>query len=289
MTDSQTRADRRRLCASWLEAFAGVVAEHRDLLTELDSAIGDADHGSNMDRGMTAVVAKLAADETATPADAAQDSRHDPGQHRRRGQRAAVRHALPADGGRGRRRRDRWTRPAFAAALRAGLEGVVARGKAEADDKTMYDALAPRCDALDAALATAARRSRTRLARPPRRPTAGRDATMPMLARKGRARYLGERSVGPPGPGRDVGGAAGRGRRADSGGWSRPMTGIVVVSHSRALAEAAVALAARDGARAARCRIEVAAGLDDGDVRHRRDRDHGRRSTRPTTATASSC
>ena len=88
----------------------------------------------------------------------------------------------------------------FAAALRAGLGGVVARGKAEPGDKTMYDALAPAVDALDSALgdqsqlATALKAARDAAA-------AGRDATTPMLARKGRASYLGERSVGHQDPG----------------------------------------------------------------------------------------
>ena len=88
-----------------------------------------------------------------------------------------------------------------AAALRAGLEGVVARGKAEPGDKTMYDALAPAVDALDKALAADA--SLADGARPgaESRPTAGRDATTPLLARKGRASYLGERSVGHQDPG----------------------------------------------------------------------------------------
>jgi dihydroxyacetone kinase-like protein len=87
----------------------------------------------------------------------------------------------------------------FAAALRAGVEGVVARGKAEAGDKTMYDALAPAVDALDAALGgedtTGALQAAADAA------AQGRDATVPMLARKGRASYLGERSVGHQDPG----------------------------------------------------------------------------------------
>jgi dihydroxyacetone kinase-like protein len=88
----------------------------------------------------------------------------------------------------------------FAAALRAGLDGIVARGRPEPGDKTMYDALAPGVDALDAALseqqplAVAMERARDAA-------QAGRDATIPMLARKGRASYLGERSVGHQDPG----------------------------------------------------------------------------------------
>ena len=128
----------------------------------------------------------------------------------------------------------------------------------------MFDALAPACDALDAG---PGRRGRPRGGARPRggRRRRGRDATIPMLARKGRASYLGERSVGPPGPGRDVVRAAGRhggagaGRRR--GVRRRAMTGLVVVSHSRALAEAAVALAA-EMLHGSSVRISIAAGLD---------------------------
>jgi dihydroxyacetone kinase-like protein len=90
--------------------------------------------------------------------------------------------------------------PALLAALQAGLEGIVARGKAEAGDKTMYDALAPALAAFEDALGSgadvgSAARSAAEAA------AAGRDATEPMLALKGRASYLGERSVGHIDPG----------------------------------------------------------------------------------------
>jgi dihydroxyacetone kinase-like protein len=88
----------------------------------------------------------------------------------------------------------------FASALRAGLDGVVARGKAEAGDKTMYDALAPAVDALDEALASGASLDAA-VAAGVLAAEQGRDATTPMLARKGRASYLGERSVGHQDPG----------------------------------------------------------------------------------------
>jgi dihydroxyacetone kinase-like protein len=88
----------------------------------------------------------------------------------------------------------------FATALRAGLGGVVARGKAEPGDKTMYDALAPAVEALDGALAEQpSLAAGLKVARDAAQ--AGRDATTPMLARKGRASYLGERSVGHQDPG----------------------------------------------------------------------------------------
>ena len=87
-----------------------------------------------------------------------------------------------------------------AAALQAGLGGVVDRGKAGPGDKTMYDALSPAVDALQAALAEDASLS-TGLKAARDAAAAGRDATIPMLARKGRASYLGERSVGHVDPG----------------------------------------------------------------------------------------
>jgi phosphoenolpyruvate---glycerone phosphotransferase subunit DhaL len=183
----------------WVRGFAALVAENRTLLTQLDAAIGDADHGSNMDRGLTAVVAAL----DATPPDSAAalfkkvgmtlvstvGGASGPLYGTLFLRMATAAGEVPALDG-----------PAFAKALRAGLEGVVARGKAEAGDKTMYDAFAPAVEALDAALAGGAalpdalRGAATAAA-------AGRDATTPMLARKGRASYLGERSVGHQDPG----------------------------------------------------------------------------------------
>lgn len=88
----------------------------------------------------------------------------------------------------------------FAAALRAGLDGVVARGKAQPGDKTLFDALAPACDALERALDGGAGLAGA-LAAAADAAEAGRDATTPMIARKGRASYLGERSVGHQDPG----------------------------------------------------------------------------------------
>jgi phosphoenolpyruvate---glycerone phosphotransferase subunit DhaL len=183
----------------WVRAFADLVSAQRDYLTELDSAIGDADHGANMDRGMTAAVAAL--DELEPETAGALFSK------------VGMTLVSTVGGASG---------PLFgtfflrlgsslgdaasvspeqlAAALRAGLDGVVARGKAEAGDKTMYDALAPAVDALDAGLA-AGQDLATALAAATAAAAEGRDATTPMLARKGRASYLGERSVGHQDPG----------------------------------------------------------------------------------------
>jgi dihydroxyacetone kinase-like protein len=169
---------------AWLRRFAELVHENKDELTALDSAIGDADHGANMDRGMTAVLAAL---EEAPPADAAALLKKTGATLVSKVGGASgplygtlfLRMAAAADGG-------------FAPALRAGFDGVLARGKAEPGDKTMVDALGPACDALDAG---------TSVAEAAQAAAAGRDATVPLVARKGRASYLGERSAGHADPG----------------------------------------------------------------------------------------
>jgi len=183
----------------WVRRFAHLVAENRDHLTELDAAIGDADHGSNMDRGMTAAVAALDASPPATA-----------GALFSKVGMTLVSTVGGASGPLfgtlflriGSTLSDAETTSAhkLAAALRAGLGGVVDRGKAVPEDKTMYDALAPAVDALDIALADGADLA-TALKHARDAAAAGRDATTPMLARKGRASYLGERSVGHQDPG----------------------------------------------------------------------------------------
>lgn len=184
---------------SWLDAFRVAVTEQRAYLTELDSAIGDADHGANMARGMAAVMEKLDAGAPAT----ADELFKSVGMtlvtsvggasgplygtfFLRMGMTAGA--VADFDGA------------ALAAALRAGLEGIVARGKAEAGDKTMFDALAPGLDAFDAALASGAS-TMDAAAAAADAAEAGRDATEPLVARKGRASYLGERSAGHLDPG----------------------------------------------------------------------------------------
>ncbi len=184
--------------AAWLRDFATRVSENRTRLTDLDSAIGDADHGANMDRGMSAVVAGL--DGTAAAA----------GPLLKGAGMALVSKVGGASGplygtfflrmATAAGDAESLDPVAFAAAFRAGLDGVVSRGKAGPGDKTMVDALTPAADALDAALAdggdlAAGLRSAAQAAE------AGRDATTPMQARKGRASYLGERSVGHQDPG----------------------------------------------------------------------------------------
>jgi dihydroxyacetone kinase-like protein len=184
----------------WIQRFAELVAEHRDELTDLDAAIGDADHGTNMDRGMRAVVGALAAQ----PPTGAGGLLKQVGMTLVRTVGGAsgplygtyfLRMATAID-------EDAASVPAeaFAKSVRAGLEGIVARGKAEIGDKTMFDALAPAVDALDAQLAAGAD-LRAALAGASRAAATGRDATIPLHARKGRASYLGERSVGHQDPG----------------------------------------------------------------------------------------
>jgi dihydroxyacetone kinase-like protein len=187
------------LLTGWVREYARVIGENAQYLTDLDAAVGDADHGINMERGMTAVVGSL---EESTPADMAALCKQ-VGM-------TLVKSVGGASGplygtfflrmagamGTG----DSVDAAGFAKALRAGVEGVVQRGRAEAGDKTMFDALAPALDALDAALASgsgldAALTEATAAAE------SGRDATESMIARKGRASYLGQRSVGHIDPG----------------------------------------------------------------------------------------
>ncbi len=183
----------------WLRKFAELVAVHRDFLTELDAAIGDADHGSNMDRGLRAAVVALDETKPATVGalftGVGMTLISTVG-----GASGPLWGTLFLRMGSCLGDADAVSAEQFAAALRAGLEGVVARGKAEPGDKTMFDALAPSAAALETAL-SAERPLAAALAQAREAAEAGRDATTPMLARKGRASYLGERSVGHQDPG----------------------------------------------------------------------------------------
>jgi dihydroxyacetone kinase-like protein len=195
MTDDVTTA----ALDAWVRRFAELIAQERDHLTELDSAIGDADHGTNLDRGMKAAVAALdelgpaGAGPTFTKVGMTLVSTVGGASgplygtlFLRMGTTLGDLPAVPPE--------------QVGAALRAGLEGVVARGKAQAEDKTMYDALAPAVDALEDALKDGLPIGEA-LGRASAAAASGRDATIPMLARKGRASYLGERSVGHQDPG----------------------------------------------------------------------------------------
>jgi dihydroxyacetone kinase-like protein len=195
MTDNVTTA----VLGEWVRGFAALVAENRDYLTELDAAIGDADHGSNLDRGMKAAVVAL---DDLGPTSA--------GPLFSKVGMTLVSTVGGASGplfgtlflrmGTALGDIDTVTTEQVAAALRAGLEGVEARGKAQPGDKTMYDALAPAVEAMERAVAEGVGLAEA-LAQARAAAAEGRDATVPMLARKGRASYLGERSVGHQDPG----------------------------------------------------------------------------------------
>ncbi|WP_187250125.1 dihydroxyacetone kinase subunit DhaL [Microbacterium sp. 4-7] len=185
--------------ADWIRRFRDVIAEKREWLTELDSAIGDADHGANMARGMDAVVAKL---DSGVP-DTVDELLKTVGMtlvssvggasgplygtlFLRMGMAAGPVTELDGAG--------------LGGSLRAGLDGIVARGKAEAGDKTMFDAMAPAVDAFDAAISGGGDLSAATAAAA-EAAASGRDATESLVARKGRASYLGERSAGHLDPG----------------------------------------------------------------------------------------
>ena len=183
----------------WLRAYAQVISDNRDQLTELDAAIGDGDHGANMDRGFRAVVAKLPSVASSDIAvilkttgmtllstvggaagplygtfflQAAQASANKP-------------ELTLAD----------WT-----ACLKAALAGIVNRGKAGLGDKTMLDALIPAVEALESALTTNLTLLEA-LQLSAAAAETGMRSTIPLVARKGRASYLGERSAGHVDPG----------------------------------------------------------------------------------------
>ncbi len=180
----------------FLETFAARIHDAKEELTQLDSAIGDADHGINMDRGMTAIMQLLPG---------LQDG--DAGTLFKQTGMKLISTVGGASGplygtfflrlGTAFGTATEIGPTELAAAFRAGLEGVIARGKAGLDDKTMVDAMTPAVIALEAeigdlpaaldAAATAA--------------AEGRDRVTPLVARKGRASYLGERSAGHQDPG----------------------------------------------------------------------------------------
>ena len=184
---------------AWVGAYATTIAEHRTELVKLDTAIGDGDHGTNMDRGMRAAVEKLEATEG-----------DDIGALLKAVGMALVSKVGGAAGplygtlflqmGTASAGRDALDLAGWTDALEAGVNGVQARGKAQPQDKTMIDALLPAVAALRAAqgdseaLGDALRRSADAAQE-------GMLATVPLEARKGRASYLGPRSVGHQDPG----------------------------------------------------------------------------------------
>jgi dihydroxyacetone kinase-like protein len=184
----------------WFEGSAVALHEQRDYLTQLDAAIGDADHGTNMDRGFTSVVAKLEELDGSTP----------PGKTLVLAGSTLVSTVGGASGplwGTALRRAGRsmgddetFDGAALALAFEAALDGIVELGAAQLGDKTMVDALEPAVrvlrervdggDTVEQAVAAAREAAEQ-----------GMQATVPLQASKGRASYLGERSIGHQDPG----------------------------------------------------------------------------------------
>jgi phosphoenolpyruvate---glycerone phosphotransferase subunit DhaL len=173
----------------WMTATAALVDREAERLTALDSPIGDADHGSNLQRGFTAVTATLEKEAPDTPGSVLT---------------LAGRQLISTVGGASGplygtllRRTGKALGDAaevspeqLAEALRTGVEAVRTLGGAQPGDKTMIDALVPAVDALGDSFAAARAAAQE-----------GAEATTPMQARKGRASYLGERSIGHQDPG----------------------------------------------------------------------------------------
>ncbi len=182
-----------------VRAAAAAAAEHKTELTRLDREIGDGDHGENLARGFTAVVAKLDAGTPETPAAVLKL--------------VATTLISTVGGASGPLYGTAFLRAATAigdaseldgalvvTGLTAARDGVVARGKAEPGDKTMVDALTPAVQAATAA-ADSGGDAAAVLSAAADAAAEGAEATTPLQARKGRASYLGERSIGHRDPG----------------------------------------------------------------------------------------
>jgi dihydroxyacetone kinase-like protein len=184
---------------AWVEAFSSTVAENKEYLTRLDSAIGDADHGINMDRGMKAVTAKLDAfkgdDIGALLKTVGMTLVSSVG-----GAGGPLYGTLFLQMGMATAGKSELGPEDWAAALDAAVKGVQMRGKAEPGDKTMVDALIPARDAFSAAVAEGVSFEEA-LTRSAQAAEEGMLATTPLVAKKGRASYLGERSAGHQDPG----------------------------------------------------------------------------------------
>jgi dihydroxyacetone kinase-like protein len=185
---------------AWMTTIAESVKDRRDYLTQLDAAIGDGDHGVNMDRGFDAVGKALAAQDGAVP----------PGKLLTLAGKTLVSTVGGASGplwgtafrraGRTLGDADEFDGQDLLGALRAALDGVVELGAAQPGDKTMVDALGPAIDALAASL-EAGQSLEGALGAATAAAEEGARATVPLQAKKGRASYLGERSIGHQDPG----------------------------------------------------------------------------------------
>ena len=187
-----------KIVLQWLRNCAETFVQHKDELTQMDAAIGDADHGANMARGFTAVEGKLGELE---------------GKDLGAVFKAVAMTLISTVGGAsgplygtfflqaapGANGKQELTLEQLHAVFAAGLQGLVNRGKAALGDKTMVDALVPAIDALkpvgaDDSIVAAVERAVAAARK-------GAESTVPLVAKKGRASYLGERSAGHPDPG----------------------------------------------------------------------------------------
>jgi dihydroxyacetone kinase-like protein len=184
---------------AWLEKLSGVMKDNRDLLTELDAAIGDADHGINMDRGFGKVLEKLPTvkekDVGTILKTVGMTLMSSVGGasgplygtfYMKAGMALAGKEEIDALG--------------LVTFLEAGVEGIRQRGRAERSDKTMYDVWAPVLDEVRTAI-DGGTSVKDALARAVKAAEKGVEDTVPLQARKGRASYLGERSIGHRDPG----------------------------------------------------------------------------------------
>jgi phosphoenolpyruvate---glycerone phosphotransferase subunit DhaL len=189
-----------RACVlDWLRSSAAMLREQRDYLTDLDAAIGDGDHGINMDRGFTAVLDKLPAvaevdigtilktvgSTLVSTVGGASGPLYGTAFLRAGTALAGKLELQPVDALSG---------------LEAAFEGIVARGHAQRGEKTMVDAFGPAVDAYKAALSSG-KSLRESLTAAATAADQGMRATIPLVATKGRASYLGERSAGHQDPG----------------------------------------------------------------------------------------
>ena len=184
---------------NWLQAVAQAIAENKDYLTELDAAIGDADHAINLDRGFKKVAEQLTQLET-----------KDIGTTLKTVSMTLISAVGGASGplygtfflrasttvaG-----KEALTPTELANLLQAGVAGVIQRGKANLGDKTMIDALSPAANTF-AELVEGGSATTEALKQAVQAAEIGMEQTIPLVAKKGRASYLGERSVGHQDPG----------------------------------------------------------------------------------------
>lgn len=184
---------------TWIEKTADVLIENKQYLTDLDSAIGDADHGINMARGFTKVMEKLSA---------VQDN--DIGNILKTVGMTLISSVGGASGplygtfymraGMAVIAKEELSDADVVSMLQAGVDGIVQRGRAQVQDKTMIDAWIPALATLSTAV-DAHDDLPTALAKTVAAAKSGVEATIPLQARKGRASYLGERSIGHQDPG----------------------------------------------------------------------------------------